>query len=176
MRELTFRGYLEDYVKQLSEQNTTGIYKLLRETEAGNLRLKEPVFLYALFSGKTDLLLRAAKGTQLEKHYLEMTCCYTEETMQRALCNDADCLSWEYRKVWKSYQSRKNHLQTDQFTKELMRKKLKRLQEQKKVSNYRIYTDLKLNPGNFNAWMKHGTGEKVSLQTARAALNYLQNQ
>ena len=83
--------------------------------------------------------------------------------------------SHEYHKVWRSYQSRKNRGQADEHTKELMRQKVKRLQEKKGVTNYRIYTDLKLNPGNLNAWLKHGDGDKVSLETARKALRYLEN-
>lgn len=43
------------------------------------------------------------------------------------------------------------------------------------VSNYRIYTDLKLNPGNLNAWLKHGDSSKVSLYTARKTLQYMEN-
>ena len=63
----------------------------------------------------------------------------------------------------------------DNHTKELMRKKVKRLQEKNGVTNYRIYTDLKLNPGNLNAWLKHGDSEKVSLETARMTLRYVES-
>lgn len=42
------------------------------------------------------------------------------------------------------------------------------LQAERGVSNYRLYTSLGLNPGNLNAWLKHGDGREASLQTARA--------
>ena len=83
-------------------------------------------------------------------------------------------LPFEYHKVWKSYQSRKNRAQVDDHTKELLRQKVKRLQEKNGVTNYRIYTDLKLNPGNLNAWLKHGDSDKVSLETARRTLRYVE--
>lgn len=56
-----------------------------------------------------------------------------------------------------------------------MRQKVKRLQEKKDVTTYRIYTDFKPNPGNLNAWLKHGNGDKVSLETARRALHYVES-
>jgi hypothetical protein len=37
----------------------------------------------------------------------------------------------------------------------------------------RPYTDLKMNPGNLNAWLKHGDGNKISLDRARDVLRYL---
>lgn len=52
MRELTFRGFLTQYVKHLSVQETTSLYKLAKEASSTNPRLKEPLFLYALFSQK----------------------------------------------------------------------------------------------------------------------------
>ena len=55
----------------------------------------------------------------------------------------------------------------------LMHKRVRELQAQKQVSNYRIYHDLNLNPGNLNAWLTHQDCSKVSLNTTRKTLNYL---
>lgn len=85
---------------------------------------------------------------------------------------DGSILPEAYTKVWNSYQSRKNRLSADSHTKELMRQKIRSLQEQNRITNYRIYTDLGLNPGNLNAWLKHGDSRKVSLQTARSVLKF----
>lgn len=48
-----------------------------------------------------------------------------------------------------------------------------RLQKKKNCSNYRLYKDLKLNPGNVNSWLKHGDGSKVSYQTAQQIITYV---
>jgi hypothetical protein len=56
-----------------------------------------------------------------------------------------------------------------------MRNKVVQLQKPKVVSNYRLYSDLRLNPGNFNAWLKYGDPNKVSLDTARRTVKYLEN-
>ena len=44
--------------------------------------------------------------------------------------------------------------------------------QKKKLSNYRLYTDLKLNPGNVNAWLKHNDSSKMSLDCARKIYQY----
>ena len=48
--------------------------------------------------------------------------------------------------------------------------------QRRRFSNYRIYTDLHLNPGNLNAWLKHGDCGKVSLKTARSVLRYAESE
>ena len=117
---------------------------------------------------------KATKEPTLYMEYQRMVELYTADMMTELFERASPRLPAEYHKVWRSYQSRKNRGQADEHTKELMRQKVKRLQE-KSVTNYRIYTDLKLNPGNLNAWLKHGDGDKVSLETARRAIRYVEN-
>ena len=173
MRELTFKGFLTQYVRQLSQADTNSLYKLAAEAATDNPRLREPLFLYALYSDKLAVLLQATKDAALRNAYKEMVQ-YTVEQMTVLLENGSSTLSNEYHKVWRSYLSQKNRGQADNHTKELMRQKVKRLQAKHGVSNYRIYTDLHLNPGNLNAWLKHGHSDKVSLDTARRTLRYVE--
>ena len=174
MRELTFKGFLTQYVKQLSKQNTNSLYRLADEASHDNARLREPLFLFALYSDKQSVLLQATKDPSLFAEYQKMVSIYSVDQMTQMFENNASMLPNEYHKVWRSFQSQKNRGQSDDHTKELMRLKVKRLQEQCGVSNYRIYTDLKLNPGNVNAWLKHGVADKVSLDTARRTLRYVE--
>lgn len=174
MRELTFLGFLTKYVRQLSLCDSNGMYPLAEEAGGRNPRLREPLLLYALWSQKTQLLLRAAKNPELQRYYSDFLRTHDKSTVELALKNGAPELAEAYHKVWRSYLSIKGQRQGEDHTKELMRGKLKRLQEKKGITNYRIYTDLKLNPGNLNAWLKHGSSEKVSLETARRALRYVE--
>lgn len=173
MRELTFKGFLTQYVRQLSKSDTNSLYKLAAEAGSDNPRLHEPLLLYALYSGKQVVLLQAAKNPELHREYQKMLA-YSAEEMTQLLESGSSALPAEYHKVWRSFQSQKNKGQADDHTKELMRQKVRRLQDQCGVSNYRIYTDLKLNPGNVNAWLKHGVADKVSLDTARRTLRYVE--
>ena len=174
MRELSFCGFLKRYVRELSFQDTTSLYKLSAEAARDNPRLREPLFLYALYANKLNVLLMACKGKKLFDSY-ELMLGYSADEMTVLLSEQSPKLAPEYNKVWKSYQSQKNRYKSENETKELMRKKVKHLQEETGVTNYRIYTDLKLNPGNLNAWLKHGDSEKVSLDTARQTLRYVEN-
>lgn len=174
MRELTFRGFLTQYVKQLSVQNTNSLYKLAAEASGDNPRLREPLLLFAMYTQKQDVLLNVTKDAALHEHYARLAAQFAAEQMTAMFEQASPDLPAEYHKVWRSYQSRKNRNQADNHTKELMRKKVKRLQEKNGVTNYRIYTDLKLNPGNLNAWLKHGDSDKVSLETARMTLHYVE--
>ena len=175
MRELTFRGFLTQYVKQLSFEETNSLYKLAAEASGSNPRLREPLFLYAVYTQKERVLLQATKEPALYAEYDRMVSLYTAEKITELFEQTSPLLPVEYHKVWRSYQSRKNRGLADERTKELMRQKVKRLQEKYGVTTYRIYTDLNLNPGNLNAWLKHGNGDKVSLETARNTLRYVEN-
>ena len=175
MRELTFKGFLTQYVKQLSKSNTTSLYKLYKEACSDSPRLREPLLLYALYSGKQAVLLKATKDPNLFAVYKEMVSQYSAEAMTQLFETSSVTLPEEYHKVWRSFQSQKNKRQSDDHTKELMRQKIMRLQERYGVSNYRIYTDLNLNSGNVNAWLKHGTSDKVSMATARRTLLYVES-
>lgn len=175
MRELTFRGFLTQYVRQLSGKDTTSFFKLVEEANNDNPRLREPLLLFALYSNKQNVLLRASKSTHLYFPYAELLQTYDAESMTECLVARSELLPEEYHKVWRSYQSVKNRSQTDDYTKGLMRKKIIRLQKQTGVTTYRIYTDLNINKGNLNAWIKHGDSSKVSLETARKTLHYIEN-
>ena len=174
MRELTFKGFLAQYVKRLSKFDTNSLYKLAEEASSENARLREPLFLFALYSGKQTVLLQATKDQHLFAEYQKMVSQYSAQQMTQMFEDHDSVLPNAYHKVWRSFQSQKNRGQSDDHTKELMRLKVKRLQERCGVSNYRFYTDLNLNPGNVNAWLKHGAADKVSLETARRTLRYVE--
>ena len=171
MRELTFSGFLTEYVRSLSKAGTTSVFALAKEASADNPRLKEPLLLYAFVSDKKDLLLRAAKRFGLEEFYKPALSVLSESDIETVF--EKGLLPDGYKKVWRSYLAKKNSQYTDDETKELMRSRILRLQKERNVTNYRLYTDLKMNPGNLNAWLKHGDGNKISLDRARDVLNYL---
>ena len=175
MRELTFKGFLKQYVKSLSYSGTNGLYKLAAEAASGNPRLREPLLLYALFSGKETVLMQATKDMGLQIEYSGLLRQYDIERMKRALCENDSLLPERYRRVYRSYMSIVNKRNNDKQVKLLMRNRIIKLQQEKKISTYRIYTDLKLNHGNINTYIKNGNCTKISLDTARSVLAYLES-
>ncbi len=171
MRELSFSGFLKQYLPTLSDLNTFSIHKLMDASQT-NPRLREPLFLYALETGKTDLLEQYASPNSCFTTWCQ---CYSKSQMQNALEKEDPDLPENFHKVWRSYQSVKNRVLRDNHTKSLMRSKILQLQAEKHLTNYRIYSTLKMNPGNINAWLKHGDCGKISLESARNVLHYAQN-
>ena len=107
MRELTFTGFLKSYVRALSAAETNSLYKLTKEAADENPRLREPLLLYAKFTDNTDVLLRAAKKTALYSEYKNLANRYDKAGFEAALQNATSLLPEEYKKVWKSYLSKK---------------------------------------------------------------------
>jgi len=172
MRALTLHGFLSQYVRDLSPTYTGSLYKLSKEAVV-NPRLREPLFLYAVTSDKADLLLQATKDDQLNAEYANMLASYDRASLFHALESGDPILPDSYRKIYKSYVSVRDRVKAESRTKELILGKIRRLQREKRISNYRIYTDLRLNHGNLNAFLKHGDLTKVSLEAARRVEEYL---
>lgn len=68
MRQLKLLGFLSEYVKSLSECNSLNIHKLINEVYSGNYRLREPLFLYCHYSGKSEILLKYLNDTDIEEY------------------------------------------------------------------------------------------------------------
>ena len=175
MRTLTFRGFLGQYVSALSLSGSKRLYTLAEEAASTNPRLKEALFLYALFSDNAPYLLTVTKSLATAQEYNSLLGRYDKTSMETALLNNEPSLSVEYRKVYKSYLAVRDKNKGEQHTKSLMRAKIMRLQSEKGVSNYRIYKDLGINHGNMNAYLKNGDCSKVSLDTARKTIHYLES-
>ena len=78
-----------------------------------------------------------------------------------------------YQKVYNSYLFKINRVKNEEHTKSLMLLRIKDMQQQKHITNYRIYTDLHLNPGNVNDFLTNGNVSKLSLKTAEMIYDYV---
>lgn len=174
VRKLTFEGFLKQYVADLSGIRTASVHKLadcLRE----NPRLKEPLYLYARMFDKVNLLLRYTEGREYLADYERLSKCYSQEQMLMLLESQSPELPEGYLKVWRSYCSVRDAVLADNDTKELIHRRVVEIQQKKHLTNYRIYADLKLNPGNVNAWLKHNDSSKMSLDCARQIYRYVKS-
>ena len=174
MRELTFKGFLKQYVYSLSSSETYGLYKLAHEAATSNSRLREPLFLYALFNDKGVVLLQATKDLNLRNEYTDLLNKYNKDDMEKALVNNSPKLPERYLRVYVSYTRLMMRKNNNTHMKNLMYQRIRNLQEEKNISNYRLYTDLKLNPSNINSFLKTGNPRKVSQDTADKIMSYLE--
>lgn len=171
---LTFAGFLCQYVRELSGADTFHMRRLLACCD-DNPRLREPLYLYAMVSGKLEVLQRALPRQESTSYFIfhEWLAVYSDlETVLARLQSADEALPERFVRVWKSYVAVRDRTENENHLKSLMREKAIELLAAKKVSNYRVYTDLGLNPGNTNAWLKHADNSKMSLSNARSILTY----
>jgi len=173
MQRLKFHRYLERYVRSLSNGKTNNIYKLAKEVSS-NLRLREPLLLYAYSFDKVDRLLKASVNYPVHSEYADMVNKFTWDELIKLLKDNDTILSDLYRKVYRSYVSRRDMPDTKNNIRRLIHKKTRSLQESKGISNYRLYTDLKLNHGNVNSYLKYGDISKLDKRNAERVLKYLE--
>ena len=162
MRELSFKGYLQQQLCELSNYDSKSLYKFASLAES-NARLKNSLCLYLNYYVSEKL------KKQLCKKYL-----YLKEECDRlngVAVEDID-LS-EYKTIYENYLNYKNRKQNEDKIKLLMQKRIVEVQEEKGITNYRIYKELNLNPGNVNAFLKNGDTGKVGLDTVRRMLAYV---
>lgn len=171
MRTLTFKGFLAQYIKKLSYSNSLDLQKLAAEAVHDNYRLQAPLVLYAVVHRKRVRLTNLLQGNDSAKEMLDMLSMLAADSVEQKLHSGS--FPEAYQKVWNSFLVARDAPKRDEALKAAVRNKVLRLQEEKKCSNYRIYTDLKLNPGNINSWLKNGDCTKVSYHTAERVMNYV---
>ena len=171
MRKLTFKGFLAQYVKNLSYAGTVDLELLAGELNSGNSRLAAPLILYAVKHDKTALLRSALAEKGCSGELISMLDLLEKSDVEKLL--ESEDLPEEYLKVWNSFKVRRDQPKNDNALKDAMREKTLQLLKEKDCSNYRVYKDLNLNPGNVNSWLKNGDSSKVSYQTAERIISYV---
>lgn len=174
MKQLTFKGYLSNYVRYLSGLNTNNIKKLAQEAQK-NHRLREPLLMYAYSSGKVDLLLEVTEGSELGKDYQKVSSLHDLQGFHQALATNSETLDDGYKKCYKSYVSKRDMPNTHDETKHLMSRKINSIRKAKGLSVYKLYKDLNLDGSNINAFLNHEDTKRVSLDVARRILQYVEN-
>lgn len=169
---LTFLGFLRQYVKELSGENTLSIRKLATHCNQFP-KLREPLFLYAIFSGQSQALhdvLQAEPNTALQELYNTFGDSITLEMLKQ----QDNQVPERMQRVWNSYVSVRDRTSTDNHLKELMRQQIISFLSNKKISAYRVCKDLNLNQGNVSLWLKHGNQKAISYANAERVLDYIE--
>lgn len=156
MRELTFKGYLQQQLCELSGCKSKSLYKFSKIAKS-NARLRNVLTVYLHFFVQDNL------KNQLCKKYtfLASSCAHYDDSLS------------EYKTIYENYLYKKNKKANEGKNKAVMQKRILEMQAEKEISNYRIYTSLNLNPGNINDFLKSGNVNKVGLNTARKILSFV---
>ena len=170
MRELTYKSFLKEYVNKLSYGENLHLNNLHKEAEYKNPRLREVLLLHMLETYKVETIRSKLKHFKnLNKIYID----YEDSLLSKNYQYESDN---PFNKVYNSFVVRRDyHKNRNDFKLKLI-EKIKRLQQQKNISSYRIYTDLGLNPGNVNYALKHNDTDKLSEENLKEIAKFLEMQ
>lgn len=163
MNKILFANYLKKYLFLVSNKKTTSISYLFNASR-NNARIIDPLILYCVFNNKTNLL---------DKYTNKYASLYSK--IKDANYHFENFKDFDFVKIYDSFLHESNRINYDNDTKLKMRENILNIKKDKKISNYRIYTDLKLNPGNVNSFIRNKDVSKISLDTTKKIVNYLYN-
>lgn len=166
MKQLTFKGFLKSYLTELSLCESSSITKLCKELD-DNFRLLEPLTLYIKMTSTSEQQLKIKNEAVNDALYSLLNINDVELALKNNLLSD------NYQKVYNSYLVKARKKEREDYTKRLMLIRIKEQQKKKHITNYRIYTDLKLNQGNINDYLANENVDKLSLNTASKILDYV---
>lgn len=171
MRELTFKGYLLFQIQELSGFKSTSLYAF-SQLARNNARLKDALTLYLVMYTEENLRSKLIKKYDYLNSSCEKLKGLDDDNAETYLQNDS--LS-EYRTVYNNFLYQRNRKEQEDRLKVMMYKRISEVKQAKRVTNYRIYKELNLNPGNVNAFLKNEDTSKVSVDTARKILAFVNN-
>lgn len=169
MRELTFKGYLLSQFQELSGFNSTSLYAF-SQLACNNARLKDVLSLYLVMYTEENLRRKLLKKFDYLNSACEKLKGINYDNVETYLHNDS--LS-EYRTIYNNFLYQRTHKEQEDKLKIMMYRKISEVKQAKCVTNYRIYKELNLNPGNVNAFLKNEDTSKVSVDTARKILAFV---
>lgn len=174
MRRLTFAGFLESYVRALSDEGTLALPRLV-ELSGSEPRLVEPMLLWVAVTNRVDRLKGLLECWEdLQRELASLVALQETGSLQRALAAEDSSLRPEYSKVWRSYVVRRDAAARDAELRLEARRRVLALEARKKVTRYRMAKDLGLNPGNLHAYLAQGNPTKLSLDRVAELLKYLE--
>lgn len=173
MRRLTFKGFLESYVKHLAAEETVDLTRLasLLPREP---RLAEPLVLWAAVTGRGARLAELLGERPLASEARAVERLAEKGLLEKALSAASPDLRPEYAKAWRSYVSRRDAPSRDARLKLEARQRVLSLETEKNVTRYRMAKDLGLNPGNLYAFLVQGDARRLSLDKALRLVRYLE--
>lgn len=157
MRKLTEKGFMEGYLRSLSTNNTSSVYKLIKEIP-DNPRLIVPLAYYAYL---INLPEETAKKSQI----------LSDEIVK--IKNGQE--EHEIQKIKNTYHYAAGKKEREDHLKQLMHKKLLVTMSEKGITTYKVYKTLNLDPSNTNSFIKHCDCSRIKIDSVRAMLKYVES-
>ncbi|MBO4682415.1 MAG: hypothetical protein J5618_00975, partial [Bacilli bacterium] len=141
---------------------TANIHKLA-DASKKNIRIRDCLILYCALSNTQRILNKFTNNKYSD---------VLNKLDEYNFLSD-DFSDFEFKKIYTSYQHKIKVIEYSDITKEKAHENIIRIMSEKGITNYRVYKDLKLNPGNINDYLTNNNVKKVSLDTVKRIYNYV---
>jgi hypothetical protein len=173
MKLKTFKSFLVDYVKDMNPERSLSLFKNEKFTN-NDKRLLNVYSFYVLFNSNVEktLLNKKEKLPRLYNTYRLYKKKYKGFTYEN-LSEKVNMLD-KFDELKQLHNSYKNLVvNKNLLLKKMYHHKIINIKKEKSISNYRIYTDLELNHGNTNDYLKNEKYEKLSINNVKSILEYV---
>ncbi|MBR2836083.1 MAG: hypothetical protein IKE43_10325 [Coriobacteriales bacterium] len=171
---LTFKGFLRSYVRELTGRETDSLKILCASVAKKTPTAKEALMVFAAIQHKAHYLAKLAHNTWMETEYVEIADKIDAFKDVETFLQSHDAPE-RYRKVWNSFIAKRDAIQADRRIIAIMRDKTLEALDTLNITIYQICQELGLNKGNVYAYINSGDTSKVSRDTARRILQYVQS-
>jgi len=173
MKLKTFKRFLVDYVKDMNLERSLSLVKNEKQTHQDK-RLLNVYSFYVLFNSDVEnTLLKNKENLPVVYNtyhlYKEKYKDFTFDNLSKKvdMLDEFD----ELRQLYNSY--RNLVVNKNLLLKQMYHRKIMMIKKEKNISNYRIYTDLKLNHGNTNDYLKNEKYDKLSFNNVKSIFEYV---
>lgn len=175
MKTQSFKNYLKQYVKSLTEGSTLSLNKINNQAK-NNYRLRTIFSFYSLIDNEVEnqLIKRKEDLSFLYGEYIKCKVNYgyiNEDNLSDYMDSLSDFD--ELKKVYQYYED--TVVKKENAIKELYLNKILTTQQRKHISKYKIYKTLNLNPGNTNDFLKNKKLNKMSLENTKKIYKFINN-
>lgn len=168
---LTFKGFLRNYCRELTRLNTDNLKKLLAAVSTTAPSAAEALFLFAAVQNKADYLVKTSLGSWVHEQY-QKTLHDSKDFNSISDYLTSDAAPERYKKVWNAFCAKKDAAKTDRRVIMLMREMTLTAMKAAGLTAYAICKKLNLNIGNVYAYLHSGDVTKVSRATARKIMQF----
>lgn len=174
MAALTFKCFLEDYLRDLSRFHTIDIEHLTIEAADTNPKIKAPLFMYVTCINRQSAFELMIKRNGLQAFYQDLPKGYDAATLLAALA-DGGILPWEYDEVWRIYAFQKSFEKPRDKRKDQMRNQILSLQKETAISTETMCQDTETEECAVNPWLRKAASEKIDMPSAEKLLRYMES-
>jgi hypothetical protein len=173
MSRITLKGWLKIELARLAGQDTASIHRLATLAKNHNSRIYEPLLVYALETGAANRLMAYLDNGERKEEYRAVVGICGNRSILELKEPEVARLPWSYQKLLHTWRSVEQKAERIERSKRMRLDKTRELMKEKNVSNAQIYRALNLNPGNTNAYLKHGDISKLSIENTTRVMRYL---